>query len=63
MYLYRLYIFLAIILNETYDPFLYYVIINMDPVNKLYAFVGMIFISAEYVVYYYYYVCVCVLFL
>ena len=31
--------------------FQYYVLINIDPVNKLYCFDWIILISAEYVVY------------
>ena len=42
--------------NKTCDLFLYSVLINMDPVNKLSFFDWMILISAEYVVYI---MCVC----
>ena len=43
--------------NRAYDLFLYSVLINMDPVNKLYFFDWMILINTEYVVYS---ICVCV---
>ena len=45
--------------NRAYDVFLYSVLINMDPVNKLDCFDWMILINTEYVVYSRY-VCVCV---
>ena len=45
--------------NRAYDLFLYSVLVNMDPVNKLYCFDWMILINAEYVVYSI--MCVCVL--
>ena len=34
----------------TYDMFLYSVLVNMNPVNKLYWFDWMILINTEYVV-------------
>ena len=37
--------------NRAYNLFLYSVLINMDPVNKLYYFDWMLLINTEYVVY------------
>ena len=43
-------------INMAYDLVLYSVLVNMNPVNKLYLFDWIILINAEYVVYI---MCVC----
>ena len=43
-----------------YDLVLYSVLVNMNPINKLYWFDWIILINSEYVVIYYVCVCWCI---